>query len=195
MLLNLTLSRNRLFAMQRARDHAELDEQALVTLAIIGDRQAFEELVKRRQGWLRNLLRRMSGDTHLADDLAQQVFLQAWRSIKTLKSSQAFAAWIKRLAVNTWLQHLRRQEPLDSADSNDDTDRRNTRETPGTGIDLDRALASLPDHVRLCIVLAYNEGMSHGEIAELTALPLGTVKSHITRGTKKLQKYLAAYDN
>jgi len=61
-------------------------------------------------------------------------------------------------------------------------------------IDLDRALAALSEHVRLCIVLSYNEGMTHGEIADLTGMPLGTVKSHIRRGTQRLQEFLSAYD-
>ena len=60
-------------------------------------------------------------------------------------------------------------------------------------MDLDRALATLSDPVRLCIVLSYHERMTHGEIAELTSLPLGTIKSHIRRGTERLQKILSAY--
>ena len=193
MLLIQTINRSKLFVMQRTGDMTGLDEQAVVTLAILGDQMAFEELVRRRQGWLRTLLRRLCGDPHLADDLAQQAFLQAWRTIKSLKSSQAFAAWMKRLAVNTWLQHLRKNDPLNNTVENDD--QRAAHEHTGAGIDLDRALASLPRPVRLCIVLAYNEGMSHSEIADVTDMPLGTVKSHITRGTKKLQDFLAAYDN
>ena len=60
-------------------------------------------------------------------------------------------------------------------------------------IDLDSALAALPHEVRLCIVLSYHEGMTHGEIEQYTGMPLGTVKSHIRRGTKRLQAQLAAY--
>ena len=60
-------------------------------------------------------------------------------------------------------------------------------------MDLDRALATLPEAVRLCVVLSYHEGMTHGEIAAFTELPLGTVKSHITRGTEKLRQILSAY--
>lgn len=60
-------------------------------------------------------------------------------------------------------------------------------------MDLDRALAELKDHVRLCIVLSYHEGMTHDEIANITGIALGTVKSHIRRGTQRLQETLAAY--
>jgi RNA polymerase sigma-70 factor (ECF subfamily) len=68
------------------------------------------------------------------------------------------------------------------------------QEAMSTGIDIDRALALLPERVRLCVVLSYHEGMSHREIAELTDTPLGTVKSHVARGTKQLQQFLADYE-
>lgn len=163
----------------------------VVALARGGDRRAFEELVKRRQSWLRNLLRRLCGDAQLADDLAQQAFFQAWRNIGRLKTSRAFAAWLKRMAVNAWVDHLRRHDPLDAVDSSCEP-AIETAEPAGAasvaeGIDLHRALASLAAPVRLCIVLSYSEGMTHSEIAELTELPLGTVKSHINRGLAQLR--------
>jgi RNA polymerase sigma-70 factor (ECF subfamily) len=75
-------------------------ESTVVALAMSGDVAAFTELVHRRQSWLRNLLRRLARDSALADDLAQQVLLQAWRSLPRLKSVTAFGAWLRRLAVN-----------------------------------------------------------------------------------------------
>ncbi len=66
---------------------------------------------------------------------------------------------------------------------------------PSTGVtlDLDRALATLPEDMRTCIVLSYHEGMTHKEIADVMEIPLGTTKSHITRGTKRLREILSAY--
>jgi RNA polymerase sigma-70 factor (ECF subfamily) len=61
-------------------------------------------------------------------------------------------------------------------------------------VDLDRALARLEPRVRTCVVLSYNEGMSHREIAELTGMPLGTVKTHIRNGALRLQENLSAYE-
>jgi RNA polymerase sigma factor (sigma-70 family) len=66
-------------------------------------------------------------------------------------------------------------------------------DSTGMGMDLDQALTTLSTPVRLCIVLSYQEGMSHREISELTDMPLGTVKSHINRGTQRLQQVLSAY--
>jgi len=154
-------------------------EALLVGLARKGDRAAFAELLRRRQAWIRNLLLRCCNNPALADDLAQQVF--------------RFAGWLKRLAINTWLQHARKNDPLEQAD---DVEIQATgSDSASIAMDLDRALATLKDHVRLCIVLSYHEGMTHDEIAEFTGMSLGTVKSHIRRGTQRLQSLLAAYQD
>lgn len=137
-------------------------------------------------------MRRCCGDFSLADDLAQQVFLQAWKNIPRLQRTSRFRAWLKRVAINVWLQHLRKHDPLKNADECDDA-LPAQRCDASVAIDLDRALATLSDNVRLCVVLSYHEGMTHGEIAELTRLALGTVKSHVRRGTQRLQQHLADY--
>src|SRR5215510_7193010 len=147
--------------MSDPRDLGTIDEVTVVALARFGDSHAFEELVRRRQSWLRNLLRRLSGDSVLADDLAQQAFLLAWRGIGRLRASEAFGAWLKQLAVHVWLDHVRRHDPLDRLDPDgDDAIESAARERVAagaieSGLDLDRALAMLPPHVRLCIVLSY----------------------------------------
>jgi RNA polymerase sigma-70 factor (ECF subfamily) len=167
-------------------------EAAVVALAMSGDVAAFSELVQRRQSWLRNLLRRLCRDPALADDLAQQVFLQAWRSLPGLRSVAAFGAWLRRLALNAWLAHLRAAPPAITMDTEDLASAAVT--LPGAErLDLDRALASLARDERLCVVLAYGEGMSHGEISAATDLPLGTVKSHVRRGARRLRALLHAY--
>ncbi len=169
-------------------------EALVVGLARTGDRSAFEELVRRRQSWVRMHIRRFSGDTTLADDLAQQVFLQAWRDIPRIRDPKRFAAWLKRLTLNTWLKHLRVNDPLRGADEDTQTVLV-SRDSPDINMDLERALATLSNSARLCVVLSYHEGMSHGEIANLVKLPLGTVKSHIRRATGHLRELLSAYDS
>jgi len=167
-------------------------ETSVVALACAGDRPAFEELVRRRQSNMRNLLRRLCRNSALADDLAQETFLQAWKQLRTLRSVGAFGGWLRQIAVNTWLQHARGSESFTALATSD--------EAVGApalieSLDLDGALGALQPGARLCIVLAYHEGMSHGEIASTTQMPLGTVKSHITRGTARLRELLAAYDS
>ncbi len=167
-------------------------ETVLVGLSRTGNRDAFAELVSRRQTWIRNLMRRCCGNADLADDLSQQVFMQAWRSIDQLVDAERFAPWLKRLAINIWLQHKRRNDPLEAVEEHAETAIAQ-QDSPGIAMDLDRALATLPDDVRLCIVLSYHERMTHAEIEGFTGLPLGTIKSHIRRGTQKLQELLVAY--
>ncbi len=184
-------------------------EALVVALAKQGGQDAFAELVVRRQAWIRNLLRHLSGDAGLADDLAQQVFLNAWRDIKRLRDVQKFGGWLKRLAVNVWLKHQRKSGPLFQAQDIDDAavdgssteaaepvktgDARDVSESPDVAMDLERALSSLGVDARLCIVLHAQGGMSHQEICDVTELPLGTIKSHIRRGTQHLAQLLSAY--
>lgn len=171
---------------------AKSPETALVGLAWTGNRDAFAEIVRRRQAWIRNLLRRCCRDENLADDLSQQVFMQAWRSIRQLHDADRLGPWLKRMAINTWLQHQRRGDPLRNAAEHGEYDSVQ-QGTASIALDLDRALSTLPEDVRLCIVLAYHERMTHAEIAEFTGIPPGTIKSHIRRGSQKLQEELSAY--
>jgi RNA polymerase sigma-70 factor (ECF subfamily) len=166
-------------------------EALVVTLARAGDQAAFEELVRRHQCSIRNLLRSLCRNTALADDLAQETFLQAWKHLRNLRAPDAFASWLRKLAINSWRQHLRREGILKLAE----VEAADVVSTPAAteSLDLNSALGALAPNVRLCIVLSYHEGMSHAEIAATTQLPLGTVKSHITRGTARLREILAAY--
>jgi RNA polymerase sigma-70 factor (ECF subfamily) len=96
--------------------------------------------------------------------------------------------------VHTWLKHLRRQDPLFQLDRDAPPPEPAVESASGIALDLNRALAQLAAAVRLCVVLAYHEGLSHSAIADITGLPLGTVKSHISRGSAQLRNYLAAYE-
>ncbi len=167
-------------------------EALVVGFARTGDRNAFAELVQRRQSWIRNLMRRCCGDPTLADDLAQQVFLQAWRKISHLRQPDRFGPWLKRLAINLWLQHLRANDALRDAAEYDEATQA-PQDATSVAMDLDHALATLSKPERLCVVLSYREGMTHAEIAEAVDVPLGTVKSHIRRGTQHLRQLLSAY--
>ena len=176
-----------------AGHYAEGPEVLVVSLAIKGDRDAFAELVRRRQAWIRTLMRRCCGDLSLADDLSQQVFMQAWRKIRQLKDATLFGGWIKRLAINEWLQYSRKNDPLGFTDG-DEALPESRADTTSVAMDLDRAMATLPGPVSLCIALSYHERLSHPEIEALTGIPIGTVKSHIRRGTARLRELLSAYD-
>ena len=172
---------------------ADLAEAVVVALARTGEAAAFVELVSRREAGLRHMLARLCGDASLAEDLAQQAFVAAWKALPHLKEPGAFGGWLKRIAVHAWLAHARRAghdlSSLDEADAIAD---------PVAGpaaadaaIDLASALSTLRPAERTCIVLAHGEGMTHEEIAAATGLPLGTVKSNIARGGQRLRAVLA----
>jgi RNA polymerase sigma-70 factor (ECF subfamily) len=174
-------------------DLSTTSEAVLVRAAQAGDRTAFSVLVQRRQGWLRALLLQLCGGAAEADDLAQETFLRAWRRLTQLRDPNAFSAWLRSLAVRRFVdarRGLRLQvDDPEALEASVDTD-----PTPdhaaGARIDLERALGLLMPAERLCIVLNLGEGLSHGEVEQLTGLPLGTVKSHIARGVQKVRRSL-----
>jgi len=172
----------------------DASEVAVVVRAMAGEDAAFSELVLRRQKQLRDLMRRLCRDHAQADDLAQQAFVHAWQRLRDLRDPGAFGGWLKRVAVNVWLAEVRRaQLPFEEDEETlaEIPDPAPSPERAAGRIDLERALAGLRPAERVCVVLAHGEGMTHAEIAETASLPLGTVKSHVLRGTEKLKQILA----
>lgn len=175
-----------------AAELAAAADPLVIALACAGDSRAFGEIVKRRQGRVRKFMYHLCRRPALGDDLSQQVFLTAWKSLPHLRSAAAFDGWLKRIMVTTWLEEVRRHKLTYAAELDEDAAGAH-HETTAERLDLDAALARLPPEARLCVVLAYNDGLSHPEIVALTGLPLGTVKSHISRGAARLRETLAAY--
>lgn len=164
----------------------------VIALACAGDDSAFAEVLRRRQARVRKFMYRLCRQSALADDLAQQVFLTAWRSLHRLRSATAFDGWLKRIMVTVWLQEIRRGKLATISDVQA-ADLAIQHDSTAARMDLDAALSLLPAHMRLCVVLAYSEGMSHPEIVAVTGLPIGTVKSHIARGAARLRQILSDY--
>jgi RNA polymerase sigma-70 factor (ECF subfamily) len=161
-----------------------------VILAQAGDERAFGELVRRRQSHTRGLLRQLSGDHALGDDLAQEAFVLAWRKIHQVTEPVRLGGWLRRIAVTIWMQHARRKRlSLESLDD-EVTAAAHAGAMLVEKLDLEAALDRLKAGERLCVVLAYREGMSHAEVAAATGLPLGTVKSNISRSAAKLRRWL-----
>lgn len=172
---------------------ASAAEPSLVTLAMLGDDNAFEELVRRRQGAIRRLMHQLSGDQAVADDFAQEAFLRAWQKLRTLRAPGAFGGWLRQIAVNVFLQHIRRTGLETQGSVEAESYSLDHTADPSARIDLQKALGGLKPVERLCVVLSHGERMSHGEICSATGLPLGTVKSHISRGSERLRKFLKDY--
>jgi len=171
------------------------DAELAARVAGSGDPAAFQILVERHQAAVRGFLRRLTaGDHGTADDLAQETFLAAYRKLDGLKAGASLVSWLHSIAYRQFLQHLRRNErqrvmaePPEPAHD------------PRAALDAEylapRLLAEVSPPERACLTLAYAAGMSHAEISAVTGLPVGTVKSHITRGKQKLQDWLQRHDH
>ena len=186
----------------------EISDGQLIARCIVGDdRHAFAELVKRHQSAVRACLRKLTAGNHaLADDLAQETFVLAWRNLKSFRQEARFSTWLYRIATNCWLAQARkRQEELlgdrDDAVVDDDSgahddDRASTHDHASTTtmkIDLERAMATLSEAERAAIVQCYHNDLSHEEAAYVLGCPVGTVKTHVLRGKQKLKRALAAW--
>ena len=168
-------------------------EEELVARAIAtGDPADYEELIRDYQSDVRNWLRHLTGDPAWADDLAQETFIRAWERLHTIADARKFKAWVMKIAYNMFLQSRRsqgRQTRLADALGREYQAAEN-HGTPSPNADLadlPRMLAALTREERIAMVLCYAYGMSHREIAELTEMPLGTVKSHIRRGAARIR--------
>ena len=173
-------------------------EALLVRQAMAGDRRAYGELVRRHQGRVRALLRRLCReDAALADDLAQDALVQAWRRLEHFRGEAAFATWLYRIAYNTFLMHVRRPT-VRSARAPDerwgDADAGLAAEPAGADLveqgEVRSALACLSEPERAVIVHCYYLDLSHSEAAFVIGCPLGTLKSHLARALQKLRKRL-----
>lgn len=162
--------------------------------AASGKEAAFEVLVRRHQGTVRGMTRRLARHAAEADDIAQAAFLTAWRKIGSYRGG-SFKAWLCTISYREFLQARRKQKPEVEFDEGAhiitfDTSAARIAEH----MDLDRALKSLPENQRICVILCVASGLSHSEAAKATGFPLGTVKSHVNRGVAALRKQLAAED-
>lgn len=165
----------------------------LVALVIAGsDQRAFGTLVVRHQQAVRAVLLRLCRDGALADDLAQETFVKAWNKIGSFSGSGSFKGWLCRIAYTEFLMAARKRKAagrtLDRFEA-EPSDDHVPAGPAGARVDLDRALATLGEEERVCVVMCYAAGMSHSEAAEATGLPLGTVKSHVNRGRARLQAW------
>ncbi len=159
----------------------------LAALAAAGGRREFGELVRRHSSAVRGLLRRMGAQPSLADDIAQDAFIQAFERCAEFRSEGTFAGWVKRIAARLYIKRVAKEARYVAAIDNEDA-----APAPDHAgrVDLDEALNTLSEPERLCISLCHGAGMAHPEIAAALNLPLGTVKSHVKRGLDKLRARL-----
>ena len=171
-------------------------DAGLVAAARAGSDAAFARLVSRHQGAVRGFMRRvLNGDHAEADDVAQEVFLTAWGSLRTLKDPSGVRAWLCGIA---WRKARDRMRGRRRGETRDGAWLAASSPPPGVSPEdrmaMEAAMAGLAPDERACVALCLAEGWSHGEAAAALGLPLGTVKSHVGRGRAKLLQALGGSD-
>ena len=168
-------------------------ESELVRAAQRGDVEAFEALYRRHVGRIHALCLRLAGTRTTAEDLTQEVFVRAWRKLDQYRGDAAFATWLYRLAVNVAVSELRSRPAPGRELLTDDPgafERRSPFPAPELGLDLERAIASLPAAARQVFVLHDVEGVRHEEIARLSGYAVGTSRAHLHRARMLLREVL-----
>jgi RNA polymerase sigma-70 factor (ECF subfamily) len=164
---------------------AEEPLEALVGRAQGEDRDAFEAVYRRTVDRVYALCLRMSGDADRATELVQDVYVRAWQRLRSFRGESLFTTWLHRVAVNAVLQDRRSRARRSSREVTAPELERFGRAArvamPGTRVDLERAIAALPDKARRVLVLRDIEGYKYEEIAHMTGVSLGTVKAQIHR--------------
>jgi RNA polymerase sigma-70 factor (ECF subfamily) len=159
------------------------------------DENAFGELVRRYQSPVRAFLTRMArGDSHLADDLAQETFLKAWRKLSSYRGGARFSTWLFGIAINEFRTAARSRKEFitdDFSESPADPEAAAGDVQIRLRLDLTEALKRISSEERAAILLCCQNGLSHEEAAQVLVCPLGTVKTNILRGKEKLKKFLA----
>jgi RNA polymerase sigma-70 factor (ECF subfamily) len=188
----------------RSNDSATLTDSGavgvLVRSAQRGDMKAFERLYRLHSGRVMGLCLRMIRERDAAEDCVQQTFINAWRNLDRFEARSAFSTWLHGIAVNVVLSHKRSSKAaffvdIDAA-SNDDLDRTDpvTEDSrafdTGDAMDLEQALATLPDGAKFVVVLRGIYGYSHEEVADMLGIAVGTCKAQLHRARRMLRNKL-----
>jgi RNA polymerase sigma-70 factor (ECF subfamily) len=168
------------------------DDFSLIKRFIDGDELVFSELLKRHKEKVRNIIYLTLSNTEGVDDIAQEVFITVYRHLKSFRFESQFTTWLYRITINKCKDHLRKKNirsiflPLRDEEPvfesiNEDIDIRHI---------VRNAIATLPDKLRIPLVLKDLEGFSYQEIADTMECEIGTVKSRIFRAREALKKIL-----
>jgi RNA polymerase sigma-70 factor, ECF subfamily len=173
----------------------------LVASALRGSQDAYRELVKRFERPVYSLVLRMVPDSAAAEDVAQEVFVKAFRRLDSFDPQWKLSSWLFKIAHNTAIDHLRRGAPetvpLEAAEEDKGglaavladaaaEDPHAAAERRDLARSLERAIAHLRPEYRQAVLMFYAHGASYQDICEVTGLPLGTVKTNLHRARKQL---------
>lgn len=180
-------------------------DRDVVEQVLAGNVDAFSVLVKRYQDRIYSAALNYVSSPEDAVDIAQETFVKAYSKLRTFDSASAFYTWLYRIAINTAIDHLRKRKsrPADSLDDDKFTEIGFEPETKDPTSDPERVLArneqarmlrqaisSLSEKLRSVVVLHDVEGLSQEEVAEILKVPVGTVKSRVSRARAELRYLL-----
>ena len=171
------------------------NDTELMTRLAAGDMAALGDLAKRHQDRVLSLSYRVLGDWHRAEDVAQEAFLRVYRAAKRYKPQAKFTTWLYRIVVNLCLDERRKQSQtaatLEDADpavlAKSESDVAERKEVVGL---VKTAVSELPERQRLAVILHRYDGLSHGEISEVTGWTRSAVESLLVRGYANLREKL-----
>ena len=179
----------------QARAELRLEERAiekeLVERAQQNDYGAYEALYEMHVGRVYALCVRLCRDRDMAEDLAQESFVLAWRKLSHFRGDSAFGSWLYRITTNTVLSYLRKQTPFKYAVDEEDVQEQSVREDTGLKMSLEHAIEGLPHGARTVFVLYSLEGYTHHEIAEMLDIAEGSSKAQLHRARQLLMAVLS----
>ncbi len=186
--------------------HADLE---LIERCRRGDERAYADLIQRYQNTVYNICRRLARDPDEARDLAQEAFVRTFSRLDRYDPVFPFSAWLFKITANLCIDHLRRRrlqtcsldDPIESDEGHIQRQVEDQGERPDRAcerVEMRRlvweAVALLPAHYRVILVMRHQEDLSYEEIATALEIPLGTVKARIHRARESLRAHLQAYD-
>ena len=181
------------------------EDLRLINLALDGDQSAYVRLMKKYKGTINHVLFRVVQDPDEVEDITQEVFINAFKSLKSFKKEYSFFSWIYKIALNKGIDYLRKKKiPTFSLDKPIESNESDYRfEVPDSTYEPDKSIIAkeratfiqqaidrLPAKYRKVIIMRHQEEKDYGEIAKELKLPIGTVKVHIFRARELLNKYL-----
>ncbi len=182
------------------------NELALIELVKKGDKKAYNTLVLKYQDRLVYSVYKFLKDFELAQDIAQEAFIKAYKNIEKFRGDSQFYTWIYRIAINTAKNVVSTKARKSEIYDNDTTDQllsesAATSENPENILqaeqlrsEINKALQNLPEDIRVTLSLREFDGLSYEEIAKVLECPIGTVRSRIHKGREMLDQTFSKYD-